>query len=343
MNFEFEEKDLQRQTAWRALADEELARFAAGIDETGRLPDDLPAVVGERELLRPFLPTDLGGEGLGLFQLSVLLEEVGRHSPATALLLAQQVVLGIRLNGRAFNFASKNELAKAAASAKALFSIAATEREAGCDLGALSTVCRKLPDGAFEVTGGKAYVNWAGRAAYIVVLARAEDAGDTATSLFAIPRETAGIQIGNPHQTMGMNGLEAAPVSFDKVRLAPESLIGAYGFGLDLYDQLMDELRIAVAAIATGLSQQVYDDAAQHAKGRKQFGKPIGSFQSIQWRFADAALRVEASRLHVWRAVEQAGGKGSSFVQTAIAKVYCTEAAFAVADFAVQAMGSQGY
>ncbi|HNW35393.1 MAG TPA: acyl-CoA dehydrogenase, partial [Candidatus Ozemobacteraceae bacterium] len=158
-----------------------------------------------------------------------------------------------------------------------------------------------------------------------------------------IPRETPGVHIGNPHQTMGMNGLEAAPVSFEKVQTGEDALVGVYGYGLDLYDQLMSELRIAVAAIATGLGQQVYDDAAQHAKTRKQFGKPVGSFQSLQWRFADAALRVEAARLHVWRAIELSSAKATCFTQAAMAKVYCTEAAFSVADFAVQAMGSQGY
>lgn len=342
MNFELDEKDLQRQTLWRTAADEALGPCADGIDKTGRI-DDLPGLLRGKELLKPFLPDKLGGENLGMFQLSILLEEFGRHSPAAALLIAQQVILGIRLNGRAFNFARKDELAKAAAACESIFSIAATEREAGSDLQSMTTVCKKLPDGRFEVSGGKAYVNWADRASHILLLAKTEEQEGTGTSLFAIPRESAGVKVGDSHHTMGMNGLEAAPVSFEKVQVPADALIGVYGYGLDLYDQIMSELRICVAAIATGLGRQAYDDAAQHAKSRKQFGKPVGSFQSLQWRFADAALRIDASRLHVWRAVEQSAVKGSFFTQAAMAKVYCTEAAFSVADFAVQAMGSTGY
>ncbi len=342
MNFEFEEKDVQRQAAWRTTADEALSPCADGIDATGRI-DGLTEAFSKRDLLKPFLSEKLGGENLGMFQFSLLLEELGRHSPPAALLAAQQLVLGIRLNQRAFNFAKKDELAASAASFAAIFSIAATEREAGSDLQSMTTICKKLPDGRFEVSGGKAYVNWAGRASHILLLAKTEDQEGTGTSLFAVPRESAGVQVGNFHHTMGMNGLEAAPVSFEKVQVPADALIGVYGYGLDLYDQIMSELRICVAAIATGLGQQAYDDAAQHAKSRKQFGKPVGSFQSLQWRFADAALRIDASRLHVWRAVEQSAVKGSFFTQAAMAKVYCTEAAFSVADFAVQAMGSTGY
>lgn len=343
VNFEFEEKDLQRQTLWRALAEEALGPCAEGIDTSGRIPDDLPGLLRSRELLRPFLAERLGGENLGMFHLSILMEEFGRHIPAAALLLAQQVVLGIRLNERAFNFARKDELAASAAACEAIFSIAATEREAGSDLNSMTTLCKKLPDGRFEISGGKAYVNWAGRSSHILLLAKTQEPEGTGTSLFAVPRTTAGVSVGESHLTMGMNGLEAAPVTFEQVQVGGDALVGVYGYGLDLYDQVMSELRIAVAAIATGLGQQVYDDAARHAKARKQFGKPVGSFQSLQWRFADAAMRVEASRLHVWRAIEQSAVKGALFTQAAMAKVYCTEAAFSVADFAVQAMGSNGY
>lgn len=343
VNFEFEEKDLQRQALWRELANEALGPCAEGIDKTGHISDELPGILRSRGLLRPFLAERLGGESLGMHHLALLLEDFGRHCPAAALLLAQQVVLGIRLNDKAFNFAKKEELAASAAACEAIFSIAATEREAGSDLNSMTTLCNMLPDGGFEISGGKAHVNWAGRASHIILLAKTTEQEGTGTSLFAVPRTTSGVNVGEIHQTMGMSGLEAAPVSFEKVQVGQEALIGVYGYGLDLYDQVMSELRIAVAAIATGLGQQVYDDAAQHAKSRKQFGKPVGSFQSLQWRFADAALRVEASRLHVWRAVEQSAVKGALFAQAAMAKIYCTEAAFSVADFAVQAMGSNGY
>lgn len=349
MNLEFDAHLQQLQGDWRRFADSTLAPFAEKIDQTGELSEPLLTALRESNLLKPFLPKDQGGEDLDLMALTLLLEEVARISPALGILVAQQVILGIRTATRHLVHPDKAGLAMMAATFDAFFSIAATEVSSGSDLTNLASICRKNPDGTFALEGGKAYVNWANRAACIFVLARVDEAneknesGESGSSFFALLPPQPGLNIGRVHKTMGLGGIEAAPLEFKIDSLPGHCLMGVNGFGREIYDRVMNELRIAMATIATGMAQQAFDDAAAHAKSRKQFGKPVGSFQSLQWRFADAATRIDASRLHVWRAVEISGQKHLSAKQAAMAKVYATESAFFVTDFAVQVMGSRGF
>jgi len=341
VHLDLTEQEQHWRKYWRAIAAEVIAPCVPEIEMTAKLPDKLLNDLGERNTLKPFLPQDLGGEGLGLFHLTILLEEFGRHSPAVAWLAAQQVIIGIRTNLKSFNFPDHKELARQAADFKAIFSLAATELEAGCDLWSLSTQCLKLDDGSFEISGGKSHVNWAQKTRMMITLARSDDGKGSTLAL--IPHPSARLTVGEPHPTLGMAGLEAAPVSFEHLVIPAGHVAGVPGFGHELYDQMVNEMRIAVSALATGLAQEVFDRIVVHAKARKQFGKPIGSFQSLQWRFSDAAMKIEASRLHVWQAVELASSKVSCFQQAAMAKIFATEAACWVADFGVQVMGSKAY
>lgn len=343
VNFEFEARDQELLDSWKTLAKDRIAPLAAKVDEGGALFDELLQCLRETGLLTPFLPTDLGGEGRGLMSLVLLLEEIAKSSPVVAILAAQQVIIGIRCLLRVSNHPERKDWAKQAAGFQAFFPMAATEAAAGSDLRRIETLCRESGANAWTIHGGKAYVNWAGRAKAILTMTRVEGREPFAASMFFIPCNSKGLEIGDSHATMGMAGLEAAPVKFNDVQVSGEQLAGVHAFGYDLYDQVMNEMRIAIGAIAVGISQGSFDEAAGYAKTRKQFGKPVGSFQSLQWRFSDMAIKIESGRLQVWNAVEISGDKGSAFKTAAMAKIVATEAACAVTDFAVQAMGSQGY
>lgn len=343
VNLELEARDQELLNTWKTLAKEKIAPLAAKVDEGGALFDELLQSLRETGLLTPFLPADLGGEGRGLMSLALLLEEIAKTTPVVAILAAQQVIIGIRALLKVSNHPERKDWARQAAGFQAFFPMAATETGAGSDLRKIETVCREKGPESWTIQGGKAYVNWAGRAKVILTMARVDGRDPVAASMFFVPAGAKGLAIGDSHATMGMAGLEAAPVQFNEVAVAGENLAGVYAFGYDLYDQVMNEMRIAIAAIATGISQGAFDEAAGYAKTRKQFGKPVGSFQSLQWRFSDMAIKIENSRLQVWNAVEVAGEKGSAFKTAAMAKIVATEGACAVTDFAVQAMGSQGY
>ena len=313
------------------------------IDSGNRLDDAILQQIAERKLLHPFLPRRLGGEELSLFNLVLSVEELAKACPALGWLVSQQVILGIRLNQKSFNFEDNDERMLAAANLKSIYSVAATESEAGSDLSSVLTASSK--DGDYYILNGeKSCVNWAKRAAFFITLARSTspDAGQ-GVSVFVVPASAPGLSTGEALPVMGLGGLEGGPVRFSNCRVEANCLAGIGGFGFDLFDAVVNELRIAVSAIATGISSRAFDTAASHAKTRKQFGKPVGSFQSLQWRFADAALKVDASRLHVWHAVEMADQKRSCFQQAAMAKVYASEAAFEVTNFAFQVLAGKAF
>lgn len=344
MNLELTEEEARQQAAWRDIAHKELPAFVSGISDTGELSPELLDLLRNKELLKPFLPTSLGGRQLGLFDLTLMVEELGRTIPALGMFLAQQVILGIWTNLQTFNLPDREDLACRVADLKAVVALAATENSSGSDLTNLESCCRQSEDGSVTLSGGKSLVNWAQRAEYVVTLARSERPdGVSGCTLILLPAHHSSVHIGTVRATLGMAGLEASPVTFSEVHLPAHQVIGVHGFGYDPYDALLNHLRISASATATGLAQQAFDDAAQYAKARKQFGKPVGSFQSLQWRFADAATSIDASRLHVWQAVERAGIKGSCFEQAAMAKVFAAETACTIADFAVQVFGGQGY
>ncbi|MBF0501146.1 MAG: acyl-CoA/acyl-ACP dehydrogenase [Candidatus Riflebacteria bacterium] len=346
MNLELESRDKELLDIWRDLAKNRIGPLSQKVDQNASLFDELLDVLEKSELLKPFLPAELGGEGCGLMSLALLLEEVGKTSPVVAILMAQQVIVGIRALLRVSNHPQRQEWAREAASFRMLFPIAATESAAGSDLHSIETVCSACPadsDGSFTIRGGKSYVNQAGRARAFLTMARLEGKEPPSASMFFVPRDTPGVRIGDALLTMGMAGLEAAPVEFREVMVSADALAGVHGFGYDLYNQIMHEMRIAIGAIAVGISQGAFDEAAQHTKKKKQQGKSLNTFQSLQWRFSDAAVRIDGSRMHVWRAVEQAAEKNPVYTFAAMAKIFATESACAVTDFAVQAMGSQGY
>ncbi|HNV71596.1 MAG TPA: acyl-CoA dehydrogenase family protein, partial [Candidatus Ozemobacteraceae bacterium] len=243
---EFDPRDQELQKQWQKIATDVVAPVAATIDATGEIPESLLRHLDELKLLTPFLPTELGGEDRGLQSLSILLEEIARHSPVTALLCAQQVVVGIRANLRCFNLGDRSEWGKKASQFKAIFTLAASENEAGSDLTSIQTTCRRTADGEFVLNGEKAYVNWAARAAWIIALARTQEQEGRGFSLFAVPGSAVGLEFDASHPTMGLQGIAAAPIRFRDVKLTAERVAGVYGFGFDPYDQMLNEMRICV-------------------------------------------------------------------------------------------------
>jgi len=343
VNLQLEESELNFQKNCKEFSEKELPPFCEEIENTGKFPDSLFEKVRSAQLLKPFLPKELGGENLGLFHLTLMVEEIARNIPALAMFIGQQVILGIRTPAKFLEKPDTRDLMKRAACFDDVFSLAVTEDAAGCDLSQISTTIEKTPEGKFCLRGKKAYVNWINRARWVFVLAKVVGGGPNETSVVMLDCSSKGIKSGKIHSTMGFAGIEAAPLEIDEPALTPDSVVGVHGFGSEVFDRVMNEMRIILASIGVGIAQRALDDAIEHGKNRKQFGKPIGSFQSLNWRFSDAAVKVDAARLHVWRALEMNQNKLVSAKQSAIAKVFSAEAANWVADFAVQTLGSKGF
>ncbi|MBF0406787.1 MAG: acyl-CoA/acyl-ACP dehydrogenase [Candidatus Riflebacteria bacterium] len=343
MNLEFDERDKELLACWQDFAKNGLNRITASLETESAITSDSLQVLREAGLLKYFLPKNLGGEELGFTSLALLLEEIGQISPITALLIANQVILGIRGFLRYSNDSQREKFAVDAANFENIVSLAVSENNAGSDLSLISTSYFDKTD-KFVISGKKAFVNFACIAKSVLVLAKKDlpDQGSE-VSMLALALPTDKVKFSPSLPTLGMNGMCASEVDLSEAEVSKSSIFGATGCGIDVFNRLMKEFRICIAAIATGIAQGSFNQAVNYAKTRKQFGKPIGSFQGLQWRFSDHATRIDASRLHVWKAIEEVSEKIFSGRNSAMAKIYSTETACMVTDFALQVLGSSGY
>jgi alkylation response protein AidB-like acyl-CoA dehydrogenase len=221
--------------------------------------------------------------------------------------------------------------------------IAMSEPESGSDVASLKTSARR-DNGEWVVSGSKMWCSFAHKASHVLVVCRTQkgDSPHEGMSMILVPRDAEGFKI-TPIPTLG--GEETNELYFDEVRVPEDALLGTEGNG---WTQLMAGLnneRVILAATALGLAQRTFDDALAYAKERKQFGRPIGTFQAIQHKFADLATDLAQARLlvrHVARLTDQEPGRMLP-QEASMVKLACTELAKRTALEGMQIMGGYGY
>jgi short/branched chain acyl-CoA dehydrogenase len=176
----------------------------------------------------------------------------------------------------------------------------------------------------------------------IVVAVTGEKNGKPIHSLFVVPRNTPGYDVGPKIHTIGWKASESRELFFDNARVPAENLIGVEGDGLKQILSSLNSGRIAIAAICLGLAQGAYDRAAKYAKERIAFGKPISQYQGISFKLVDMATRIQAGRWLVYHAAHLADQGKSYRTEASMAKLFCSETAFDAARDAIQIHGSYG-
>ena len=230
-----------------------------------------------------------------------------------------------------------------AANGKKLWAFGLTEPEAGSNPADMRSFATREGDG-YRLKGSKCFISNAGEADFIVLYVKTDrDAGARGISAFVVePKSTEGVSIGRHEETMGLRGGHVFAVSFD-CYVPAEFLIGAEGSGFRTAMKVLDNGRIEVAAQATGIAMAALDAAISYAKERKVGGIPISEFQGLQWMLADCATELAAARaLGMQAAVKRGTGQRYSS-ESAIAKLYASEAAWRIADRALQIHGGYGY
>ena len=221
-----------------------------------------------------------------------------------------------------------------------------SERSAGSDVAAMTT--RATPDDeasptAYTLKGTKSWISHAGHADFYTSFVRTSDDGGRGLSCFVVPGDAQGISFGTPERKMGLHCDTVSEVHFDGVTVGAERLVGQRGQGMAIALSALDSGRLGIAAAATGLAQSALDVAADYAKEREQFGKPIAQFQGLAFLLADMEAAVTSARatyLHAAR-LRDAGRPFSK--EAAVAKLVCTDAAMRVTTDAVQVLGGAGY
>jgi short-chain 2-methylacyl-CoA dehydrogenase len=335
-----EEHELVRRTV-REFAEERVAPVAEELDREGRFPYELVAELSELGLMGMLVPEEYGGGGADTLAYAIAIEELTRVDSSVAITVAAHTSLGTM---PIFLFGSeeqKREWLPELASGRKLAAFGLTEPGAGSDAGATRTRA-ELRDSSWVIDGSKIFITNAGTdiTACVTITART---GDDEISNLIVPNGAPGYRISKPMKKLGWRASDTRELSFEGCAVPEGNLLGERGQGFRQFLEILDGGRISVAAMGVGLAQGAYDLAYAYAKERHQFGRPIASFQAVQFRLADMATEIEAGRALVYRAA-WLKDQGRPFArEAAMAKLYTGELSNRAANWALQIHGGYGY
>lgn len=319
-----------------------LAPRAAELDETATFATcHLPAMA-DLGLMGLNLPEEDGGVGLSGPALYRAVELIAGACGSTASLLTAHYLATDSLHLGADAALRARFLPQAAAGSLGAFAL--TEPQAGSNPADMRTVARR--DGAgYRLRGAKCFISNAGAADFMVVYAKTDpDAGARGVSAFVVePQETTGIAVAPAERTMGLRGGHVFGVTFDDCFVPEENRIGPEGTGFRTAMKVLDNGRIEVAAQATGIAEAAMNAAIAYAKERQVGGQPIADFQGLQWMLADSANDLAAARALGLAAARLRGTGARYSSESAHAKLFASEAAWRIADRALQIHGGYGY
>jgi alkylation response protein AidB-like acyl-CoA dehydrogenase len=328
----------------RQIAQERVAPRAAEIDEKAEYPQDLRELFAEQDLFGLPFETEYGGTGTGTLMLNMAIEEVSKACASTALMLMVQELgtLPIRLFG---SDELKQRFLPKCATGEWTPAFALSEPEAGSDPGGMITRAERDGD-EWVINGTKNWITNLGIADFYVVFAVTDrEAGHShGITAFVVEADRPGFSVGKLEHKLGIRGSPTGQPIFEDVRLPAENLVGDVGEGFKVAMGTLDHSRLGVAAQGLGIAQGATDYAAAYAQERRQFGKPIASFQAIAFKLADMETQCAAGRELLYQACSKVDrGDADMGKYSAMAKLFCSDTAMAVTVEAVQVLGGYGY
>jgi len=341
LNFDLDpEHELVRSTV-RAFAQERVAPVAEELDRESRFPYELVGELAELGLMGMTIPEEYGGGGADTVSYAVAIEELTRVDSSVAITVAAHHSLGTL---PIFYFGSdeqKQHWLPELASGRKLAAFGLTEPDAGSDAGATRTHA-ELRDGQWVVNGSKIFITNAGTdiTACVTITART---GDDEVSNLIVPNGTPGYEISKPMKKLGWRASDTRELSFKDAAVPEGNLLGPRGQGFQQFLEILDGGRISVAAMGVGLAQGAYDLAYSYARERQQFGKPIATFQAVQFKLADMATELEAGRNLVYKAAWLKDQGRDFALAAAQAKLYTGELSNRAVNWALQIHGGYGY
>ena len=301
----------------------------------------LPAL-GDMGFMNICVPTELNGLGCPFTTYAAILHELSYASPSTAVTISVHSMVGHILRRHAGE-ALRDELLPGWGTPEHFAAFAISEAEAGSDPAASQTTATPV-DGGYRITGEKMWITNGLVARWFLTLVRLEGStGKSGLCVVLIDGNETGFERTPITGKMGIRGTETAVIHLSDVFVPNERLIGARGDGLKVCLSALNEGRVGIAAQASGIAEACLDEMVSYAKERKQFGRPIASFQAIGNAMADSATELEAARALIWRAATKIDGGRQDIAASSMAKLYASEAANRIAYRAVQVHGGTGY
>jgi alkylation response protein AidB-like acyl-CoA dehydrogenase len=337
-----DEQQLLRQTV-REFAEREIGPHVREWDEAQHFPRELVAKLAALGLMGIQLPERYGGSGMSAIDYCLCIEELARVDPSVALSVAAHNGL---CTAHLFMFGSEAQRERYVvplARGEQIGAWGLTEAGAGSDAAGMRTSASR--DGAdWVLSGAKAFITHGRVGDVMVVMAVSDRArGPKGISAFVVEQGRPGMAPGRKEDKLGMRASDTSEVVFAQCRVPGDHLVGEPGQGYINALQVLDAGRIGIAALAVGLAQGAFEAARDYAMERRQFGQPIASFQAIQWKLADNAMRIEAARLLTYRAAHLKDRGRRTSLESSMAKLYSSEIAVRAAEDAVQIHGGYGF
>ena len=344
MDFDLTDEQRSFQTLVREFAEEVVAPAAAGYDEREEFPLEVVKRMGELGLFGIPFPEEYGGQGGDLMTFCLCLEEIARWDSSVAITLEAAVGLAANPIYRFGTEEQKRRWLEPMARGEALGAFALTEPGGGSDARAIRTTAR-LDGDEWVIDGTKAFITNSGTPITSAILVAAVDAGvgDDAVSTIVVPSGTPGLTVGAAYRKIGWRASDTHELSFDHCRVPADHLLGERGRGYAQFLEALADGRVAIGALSVGLARGCLEESVKYAGERWAFGKPIGSFEALQFKIADMKVAVETARLAVLNAA-WLRDRGRPFAtEASVAKLYASEAAATCAREAVQVHGAYGY
>jgi alkylation response protein AidB-like acyl-CoA dehydrogenase len=343
MDYGLTETQVMIRDLCRQIAQEKIKPIREHYDEVNEFPHEIVKVFAEADICGLYIEEKFGGMGGGIMDLSIAVEELSKVCSGIALALAATALgtFPIILFGAE---EQKKKYLPRIASGQSLAAFGLTEANAGSDAGGIRTTA-VLDGDHYVLNGTKQWITNGGEAEiYSIVAITNKAKGPRGASAFIVEKGTPGFTFGKKENKMGIRASATRELVFQDCRIPKANLLGKEGMGFIVAMKTLDSSRPGVAAQALGIAAGALDEAVEYSRQRRQFGKPICSFQGVQFMLADMATQVEAARALIYAAARyiDSGAKDVSKI-SAMCKLFASDTAMKVTTDAVQVLGGYGY
>ncbi|MEJ5257672.1 MAG: acyl-CoA dehydrogenase [Fervidobacterium sp.] len=343
MDYLLSREHLLARELFREFAEKEVKPLAQKVDEEEYFPIETVKKMAEIGMMGIPFPKEVGGTGGDYLTYIIAVEELAKHCATTAIILSAHTSLCCYPIYTYGTPAQKEKYLKPLLKGEKIGAFALTEPNAGSDAGNQQTTAKLVGD-HYILNGSKIFITNGGKADVFIVFAMTDKSkGTKGISAFIVEKGFEGFKIGKEEHKLGIRGSSTTELIFEDCKVPKENLLGSEGQGFKIALSTLDGGRIGVGAQALGIAEGAISEVLKYVKDRKQFSKPIGTFQGLQWYIADMITKTDAAKLLVYNAAIKKDKGQLTSADAAMAKKYASDVAMEVTTQAVQIFGGYGY